>query len=68
MQTGIMLTTPGGNRFWHPCRDAAQGLAEMGAVAFTYGAAWDHPATVVEYGVSDGTTFTPQTRLKPKAD
>lgn len=69
MRTGILLTTPGKNRFWHPCEDADQGLAEMAeahAGDNRYGAAWGHPETVIEFGSDDGQTFTPSRRLHPK--
>lgn len=67
MAKGLMLTTPGGNRFWHPCADAAAGLKEMTASqeqAKTYGAAWGHPHSQLEYGDSDGVTFVPSEVLK----
>lgn len=67
MQTGIMLTTPGGNRFWHPCPDAEKGYQEMASVPWLYGKAWEHPDTVVEFGTSDGKTFTASQRLWPKS-
>jgi hypothetical protein len=59
MQTGIMLTTPGGTKYWHPCKDAETGLREMASQAFVYGTAWDDKRTVKEFGTSDGKTFTP---------
>lgn len=52
--TGIFLTTPGGNAFWHPCKDAKTGFREMNEAAFVYGAAWGHPETKVEFGTDDG--------------
>lgn len=67
MRTGIMLTTPGKNRFWHPCEDAERGLQEMAeghAQDNRYGAAWDHAATVIEFGTDDGTRFTASRRMK----
>lgn len=56
--TGIVLTTPGGNRFWYPCPDAKTGFREMSTIPYTYGAAWKHPETTLEFGTDDGTTFT----------
>lgn len=67
MKTGILLTTPGKNRFWHPCEDPERGLQEMAeghAAANTYGAAWDHPATVIEFGTDDGKQFTASRLLR----
>lgn len=66
-RTGIVLTTPGGNRFWHGCRDAAAGYKEMASISWTYGAAWEHADTVVEFGTVDGAgNFIPAERLWPK--
>lgn len=68
MPTGIMLTAPGGSKFWHPCRDAQTGLREMESIKFTYGLAWGHPATTVEFGSVSGDEFTPSQTLKAKSD
>ena len=64
---GLMLTTPGGSKFWHPCSDPAKGLREMQVKqdeANTYGAAWGHPGSQLEYGESDGKSFTAERVLK----
>lgn len=59
MATGILLTTPGKNRFWYPCEDAKTGLAEMAdahAGANMYGKAWGHADTRIEFGSVDPET------------
>lgn len=66
MKTGIILTTPGGHQFWHPCVDAAAGYREMESIKFTYGAAWEHSAARVEFGTDDGEKFTASERLWPR--
>ena len=67
MHTGILLTTPGQkNRFWVPCRDAQAGLKEMSQAAWLYGAAWNHPDTVIEFGTVDGNEFLATEQLYPK--
>lgn len=65
--TGLMLTAPKGSKFWHPCADPAKGLAEMESIAFTYGAAWGHAETTIEFGESDGTTFVASNVVKAAA-
>lgn len=70
MTTGIMLRTPGGTRFWHPCPDAEGGVRDMDAMhaeTGVYGPNYAHADTVVEFGTSDGTTFTAAKRLRPAA-
>jgi hypothetical protein len=64
---GLMLTTPGGSKFWHPCADPKKGMREMAesqAEALTYGKAWNHAQTLIEFGESDGATFTPESVVK----
>ena len=68
MKTGILLTTPGKSRFWFPCEDAERGLQDMAAghaEANTYGAAWDHPETVIEFGFLAGQVFNATVKLRP---
>lgn len=62
-----MLSTPGGTHYWVPCAEKAvpQTLAEMGQAAFVYGpGVWESEKTVVRFGTSDGTTFTPTKHLR----
>lgn len=69
MTTGLLLVTPGGHRFWMPAPDAKSGLAAMEGqqqMFKSYGAAWDDPRTVVEFGTDDGKAFTATERLRPK--
>lgn len=71
MRTGIVLTTPGKNRFWHSCANAVDGLREMEeghAADNRYGKAWDDPATVIEFGTDDGKAFTATERIRPKPE
>lgn len=56
-KTGLVLTTPGGTRFWHPCADPAEGFKQMESIAFTYGAAWGHKETSIEFAEDAGTEF-----------
>lgn len=68
MKTGLMLTLPGGSKFWHPCADDRIGAAEMDqrhAEANTYGANYRHADAVLEFGTDDGRgTFTPTNRIR----
>lgn len=67
---GLMLTAPGGSKFWHPCKDPETGLKEMAALQAElnfYGAAWKHDATVIEYGTVEGNVFTASSRIRGAA-
>jgi hypothetical protein len=70
IETGIMLRTPGGTRFWHRAASAEAGVRDMDAMhaeTGVYGPNYAHPETVVEFGTSDGRTFTASQRLRPAA-
>lgn len=67
MQTGILMQTPHGTNWWHKCKDARTGYAEMASIAFTYGeGVFNDPRTVFDFGTSDGETFTPTERIRPR--
>lgn len=70
-ETGILLTTPGGNRFWHKCQDAAAGVREMDAIhdeTGVYGPNYRHAGTAVEFGTVDAKgVFEASQRLRPAA-
>lgn len=63
IKTGILLTGPRGGKYFHPCKDAKSGLAEMAGAAFVYGAAWKHPDSTVEFvrEEADGTATVLET-------
>jgi hypothetical protein len=64
---GLMLTTPGGSKFWHPCQDPAIGLREMAQMQAElqfYGKAWGHPQSVIEFGAVEGDVFTAEKVVK----
>jgi len=63
-KTGLVLTTPGGTRYWVPCPDAETGLRDMEQAAFVYGAAWTDERTTVDFGTDDGKQFTPSKRMR----
>lgn len=63
-KTGLVLTTPGGNRFWVPCTNAESGLRDMADAAFVYGEAWSDERTTIDFGTDDGKTFTTLKRVR----
>lgn len=53
MQTGILMTSSTGTKYWVECPDAKTGFEWMGQAGI-YGPGWGHPDSVLEFGTVDG--------------